>query len=154
MTIQLELQCATSATGIPTNDLLQSWAEAALQPDCQATELVIRVVDEAESAELNQTYRARSGPTNILSFPFQPPPLVPNTLLGDLVICAPLVKKEAAEQEKTEQAHWAHLVVHGVLHLQGYDHQTPTEADKMEAQERRILAQFGFADPYAIEQQS
>ncbi|HSJ47688.1 MAG TPA: rRNA maturation RNase YbeY [Gammaproteobacteria bacterium] len=125
------------------------WVEAALETENHGVELVIRLVDEAESAELNEAYRGKTGPTNVLSFPFDMPPEVEETrLLGDLVICAPVVRREAAEQGKTEPAHWAHLVVHGTLHLQGYDHQSEAGAAEMEGLERQILARLGYPDPY------
>ena len=124
-------------------------------------ELGIRIVDEVESAELNQTYRDKPGPTNVLSFPFEMPDLpegfatdeedeISANLLGDLVICAPVVAREAAEQGKPEVVHWAHMVVHGMLHLLGYDHLEPAESAEMEEQERQILAGLGIVDPYAI----
>ncbi|MCB1807111.1 MAG: rRNA maturation RNase YbeY, partial [Candidatus Competibacteraceae bacterium] len=114
-----------------------------------ATELTIRLVDEAESSMLNESYRHKQGPTNVLSFPFEAPiPEIDMPLLGDIVICVPVVEHEAAEQNKPLMAHWAHLVIHGVLHLQGYDHQTETEADVMEALEVTLLDRLGFPDPY------
>ena len=96
-------------------------------------ELSVRITDSDEAAHFNQTYRAQSGPTNVLSFAADLPPEADCGLLGDLVICAPLVQKEAAQQQKSEQAHWAHLVIHGVLHLLGHDHQIPAEAAQMES---------------------
>ena len=110
------------------------------------SQLSIRIVNEAESAELNAHYRHKQGATNILSFPV--PPGLPELLLGDLAICAAVVAREAQEQNKSADAHWAHMTVHGVLHLKGYDHEEPAEADAMEALERRILGQLGYADPY------
>jgi probable rRNA maturation factor len=106
------------------------------------------VVDEAESATLNAQYRGKQGPTNVLSFGFDSPPGVDVPLLGDLVICAPVVVREALEQGKPGQAHWAHMTIHGVLHLLGYDHQTPEQAQIMEALEIAALADLGYADPY------
>ena len=114
-------------------------------------ELSIRLVDEAESRELNRHYRGKDRPTNVLSFPAELPPVVQSPLLGDLVICAPLVVQEAQDQDKETLHHWAHLVVHGVLHLVGYDHQNETEAATMEAAEREILAGMGLPDPYQQE---
>ncbi|NBC47240.1 MAG: rRNA maturation RNase YbeY [Gammaproteobacteria bacterium] len=122
-------------------------------------ELTIRIVGEEESAGLNRCYRDRTGATNILSFPFELPPgldaLDPQaaalgSLLGDLIICAPVLQREAHEQDKTETAHWAHLVVHGVLHLLGFDHLTAAEASAMEALEIRILGALGFPSPYEV----
>ncbi|MCA1805904.1 MAG: rRNA maturation RNase YbeY [Xanthomonadaceae bacterium] len=145
----LDVQQALDAADLPAPEQLLHWVEAALETENHGVELVIRLVDEAESAELNEAYRGKTGPTNVLSFPFDMPPEVEETrLLGDLVICAPVVRREAAEQGKTEPAHWAHLVVHGTLHLQGYDHQTEAGATEMEGLERQILARLGYPDPY------
>jgi probable rRNA maturation factor len=146
---------------------LERWANAAFEAGLQAqgrsatrpTELTLRIVDEDEGAELNRRYRGRTGPTNVLSFIFEPPPgLDPEdplaepfaALLGDLVICAPVVRREAGEQCKAETAHWAHLVAHGVLHLLGFDHLTAAEATAMEALEIRILGTLGFPSPYEV----
>lgn len=144
--MHLELQNASERAGIPAETDLASWAQSALKRD--EAELVIRVVDEEESAELNFQYRHKAGPTNVLSFPFEAPPGVDTAILGDLVICAPVVEREAAEQGKPQCAHWAHMVVHGVLHLQGYDHVEEHEAMAMEAEEVAILRQLGFPNPY------
>ena len=144
------------AKALPRRDKLRQWAKTAWQASQQrgvaagpGAELTIRIVDEAESRMLNETYRHQQGPTNVLSFPFEPPiSEVDTALLGDIVICAPVVAREAAEQGKPLEAHWAHMVVHGVLHLQGYDHQNDTEAKQMEALEIRILDALGYPDPY------
>lgn len=101
----------------------------------------MRIVDEAESQQLNTSYRYKLGPTNVLSFPY-------SDASGDIVICAPLVQQEAKAQNKTETAHWAHLVIHGTLHVCGYDHREPTEAEHMEKLETDALTQLGFANPY------
>ncbi|RMG32419.1 MAG: rRNA maturation RNase YbeY [Gammaproteobacteria bacterium] len=152
MSLRLEVQYATRPEGTPPEAAFRHWAEAALNDPGKETGLVIRVVDELESQNLNQEYRGRDGPTNVLSFPFEPPPGMPADAvgyhLGDLVICAPIVAREAEEQGKTLAAHWAHMVVHGVLHLQGMDHQTADQADEMEAREAEILERLGFGDPY------
>jgi len=111
-------------------------------------ELTIRIVDEAEGSELNSRWREKSGPTNVLSFPAEPMPGAPDDTLGDIVICAPVVAREAAEQGKLFEAHWAHLTIHGVLHLRGYDHQTDAEAAEMEALETQLLKQLEYPDPY------
>ena len=145
--IHVELQIACAADGLPSAAQLASWARAATFKD--AAEIVVRVVDEAESAELNRYYRGKPGPTNVLSFPFEAPPGVESDILGDLAVCAPVVAREAAEQGKSLVAHWAHMLVHGVLHLQGYDHLEESEALAMEAEEAAILGRLGFADPYA-----
>lgn len=144
--VHVELQNASSANFLPAPDQLRRWVEAALRRE--RAEIVIRVVDSEEGAELNEQYRHKPGPTNVLSFPFEPPPGVATDILGDLVICAPVVEQEAAEQGKPLMAHWAHLVVHGVLHLQGFDHVEENEALTMESEEIAILNELGFANPY------
>jgi len=145
--MKLELQVATEASGLPAREAFERWAGAALE-DEPRRELVIRVVDEEESRRLNRDYRGKDRPTNVLSFPFEAPPGVPSEHLGDLVICAPVVAREAREQGKPLEHHWAHMVVHGVLHLRGFDHLAPSEAEEMEARERRILSSFDIPDPY------
>lgn len=148
MELELELQNVTQFAEVPKRAQLQQWAQAALPDEDDTVELVIRLVDEYESRQLNREFRRQDKPTNVLSFPFEPPPGFPNMLLGDLVICAPLVAKEAKEQGKPVMAHWAHLVVHGVLHLRGFDHLQDKQAQQMEALEIEILAGLGFPDPY------
>jgi probable rRNA maturation factor len=126
----------------------QAWATAALQEVAEDCELSIRIVDAAESQQLNRDYRGKDKPTNVLSFPFESPvPLQPR-LLGDLVICAPVVAAEAAAQGKAEWQHWAHLTVHGCLHLLGYDHTNDDDAEQMESREIAILRQFDIENPY------
>lgn len=143
------IENASAAADVPDEARFQRWAEAAYLGDDAEAEVYIRVVDEAESAGLNQDYRHKQGPTNVLSFPFEVPEGVPNSLLGDIIICAQVVAREAAEQGKPPEAHWAHMVVHGMLHLQGYDHIEDGEAEAMEAEETVILAKLGFSNPYA-----
>lgn len=145
MTCDISIQRAAPAD--PTDAELTNYAQAALAGACEFSELCIRIVEASESADLNTRYRNKSGPTNVLSFPcdaevgeFNP--------LGDLVICATVVAKEAQQQQKSQAAHWAHMVVHGVLHLLGYDHIGDHEAQVMETKERTILAALGFPDPY------
>ncbi len=151
--MELVLQKVVDDALLPTFDEFRLWVEAALaeMKVDESGELTIRIVDQAESAELNQQYRHKSGSTNVLSFPFEPPPGVPTDELpmGDLVICADVVVAEAQAQQKTAEAHWAHMVVHGVLHLLGLDHIEPQEAEQMEAVEVKILSRLGFSDPYA-----
>jgi probable rRNA maturation factor len=137
----------------PDDDSFSCWVNAALSgapgyPEGNASELSIRVTDESEMSTLNGHYRGRSGPTNVLSFPVELPEGVESELLGDIVICAPLVLSEAESQRKLPIAHWAHLTVHGVLHLLGYDHMDDSEAEEMETLETSILASLGFPDPY------
>ena len=150
MSICLEVQRAAELPG-PTDAELQRWVESALKGRRDEAEMTIRIVDEEESAELNQTYRHKQGPTNVLSFPFEAPEDIPMDLLGDLVICAPVVEQQAKEQHKNSEAHWAHMVVHGSLHLLGYDHIETQQAEEMEALEISILKGMGFANPYEEE---
>jgi len=142
--LDLEVQRASVCLQLPADDEFLRWASAAA-PDA---ELLIRIVDREESAQLNERYRGKHGATNVLSFPFVVPQGVATELLGDLVICAPVVLDEATTQGKPAEAHWAHLTVHGVLHLQGFDHQSQAEADVMEAEEIAILSRLGYANPY------
>ncbi|BAZ93384.1 endoribonuclease YbeY [Thiohalobacter thiocyanaticus] len=148
----LDLQIETGAGDVPSAADFQRWAEAAWRGDGGA-ELTLRLVDEAESGELNQAYRGKEGPTNVLSFPVDAAELpgLELPLLGDLVICAPVVAREAAGQGKTAEAHWAHMVVHGMLHLQGYNHLEAAEAEVMERLETDILRRLGYPDPYREE---
>lgn len=145
--ITVDLQNASLSTSVPDEQELQRWAEAGWLGEGE-TEITLRVVDETESAELNTQYRGREYPTNVLSFPFEVPDGVDLDLLGDLVICDGVVRREAQEQGKTLQAHWAQMVIHGMLHLQGYDHQNDQEAEIMESLEVRLLGGLGFPDPY------
>ncbi|MFP1765104.1 rRNA maturation RNase YbeY [Lonsdalea quercina] len=148
--LDLQIACE-SGDGLPSEAHFQRWLEAVL-PQFQAkSEVTIRIVDEAESHELNHTYRGKDKPTNVLSFPFEAPPEVELPLLGDLIICRQVVEQEAAEQEKTQEEHWAHMVVHGCLHLLGYDHIEDSEAEEMESLETEIMQGMGYADPYLAE---
>lgn len=148
MSVLVDLQAATAGQ-IPSVVQFQHWAEAALEEVEQDCELSIRLVDEDESAELNYRYRGKNGPTNVLSFPFEAPVALEPRLLGDLVICVPVVEKEAREQSKALNDHWAHMVVHGCLHLLGYDHIEEHEAEQMEALEIRILHSLNIINPYS-----
>ena len=150
--IFVDLQIATeNIEGLPTEEQIVQWATAAVQPEGDEVEMTVRIVDEAESHELNLTYRGKDRPTNVLSFPFECPDEVALPLLGDLVICRQVVEREAAEQEKPLMAHWAHMVVHGCLHLLGYDHIEDDEAEEMESLETQIMQGLGFDDPYLAE---
>ncbi|MDH5444855.1 MAG: rRNA maturation RNase YbeY [Gammaproteobacteria bacterium] len=146
--MNVDIQRQTETGPQPDDPDICSWASAAYLGSDDEAEITVRIVDEHESATLNETYRHKTGPTNVLSFPFESPPGVELPLLGDLVICAPVVDKEAKQQGKTSQAHWAHMVVHGSLHLQGYDHIEPDQAEQMEVLEIDILARLGFSNPY------
>ena len=149
MSVTLGLQLASASTdGLPTEAQLQGWLDGTILGFQQEAEVTVRIVDEAESNELNLTYRGKDKPTNVLSFPFEAPPGLELPLLGDLVICRQVVEREAEEQGKPLMAHWAHMVVHGSLHLLGYDHIEDEEAEEMEALERDIMQELGFADPY------
>jgi probable rRNA maturation factor len=153
VSLSLYLQVASESAALPNAEAFQLWAEAAIakvdksQDDC---ELSLRIVDEAEGLELNHQYRHQDKATNVLSFPADLPPGVDLPLLGDLVICAPVVSFEAQAQNKALMAHWAHMVVHGILHLKGYDHQDDTEANTMENLETEILTQLGYPAPYLV----
>ena len=147
MTAEIELQLKTAAVNLPSSDDFKQWASAALR-DTQKTSVVIRLVDSDESRRLNNDYRGVDKPTNVLSFPFEAPAEIADEFLGDMIICAPVVEQEARQQNKPLQAHWAHMVTHGLLHLQGYDHQNDQQAEEMERLEVEILATLGFPDPY------
>ena len=148
--IHIDLQNAVEAESAPDEAECRTLVSEVLSmlKDEQDAELTIRIVDEEESAELNEEYRGKKGPTNVLSFPFEAPVELPVRLLGDLVICASKVESEAVEQNKLVQAHWSHLIVHGTLHLLGYDHQSDEQAETMESLERNILHNLDFPDPY------
>lgn len=154
MNVTVDLHNASGVSTIPLRRQFKHWATAAMDAitDSEAgAKLSIRVVDEAESASLNSRFRHKEGATNVLSFPAPPEPALGN-LLGDLAICAPVVIREAREQEKREDHHWAHLVVHGVLHLQGYDHENERQASEMEELEITILQKLGIANPYLLKE--
>lgn len=148
--IELDLQVASEAGRLPALADFQAWCAIALRQRSADSELTIRLVDEEEGRELNCTWRGKDYATNVLSFPADvPDELLDIPLLGDLVICVPVVEREAVEQGKTLDAHWAHLVIHGCLHLLGYDHIDDEEAKEMESLERILLAELGHPDPYA-----
>jgi probable rRNA maturation factor len=145
---QIEIQTIFKSNGQPDQKQIQRWVDAALDGFNQDTEIVVRIVDEQESAELNEQYRHKPGPTNILSFPVEIPEGIELNLLGDLVVCAPVLEKEALEQHKALIDHWAHIIVHGVLHLLGYDHIDETQAELMENKEITILNTLNIKNPY------
>ncbi|MFT5008935.1 MAG: putative rRNA maturation factor [Reinekea sp.] len=152
MNLTLDLQQACQQPNLPSETQLTGWLEAALAGHLDSAEVSVRIVEEAESQELNGQYRDNDKPTNVLSFPFELPPGVPaeemNFLLGDLVICAAVVAREAAQQNKDLHHHWAHMLIHGALHLLGFDHIESVEAEQMEQMEREILAGLDISDPY------
>lgn len=149
-TICLDLQIAVNNKALPTADDFQQWVEAVLTPYNKPFELTIRLVTNEESQQLNAQYRGKDKPTNVLSFPFELPEGIELDLLGDLIICVPVVEHEAQTQNKTINAHWAHMVIHGCLHLLGYDHIDDDEADEMEAIETKIITALGFPAPYEV----
>lgn len=155
--LYIDLQLASeNQNGLPSEQQFHTWINQALTleaktADYPETEITVRIVDEAESHELNLTYRGKDKPTNVLSFPFEVPKGIEMPLLGDLVICRQVVEKEAEEQRKPLEAHWAHLAIHGTLHLLGYDHLTDEEAEEMENLETEIMHSLGFDDPYISE---
>ena len=143
---------ATARKGVPSSASFRKWVTAALADRDAPAEMAIRIVGADEGRKLNRTYRGKDYATNVLSFPAESPEGLPEDvelpLLGDLVICADVVAREAAEQGKRPADHWAHLVVHGTLHLLGWDHEADDEAEAMEAREHEILAGLGISDPY------
>lgn len=148
MAIDLDLQRAGHFENAPADEQFETWVAAVLQSRGDA-ELTIRLVGREESRTLNHTYRGKDRETNVLSFPAELPDGVDIPLLGDIVICAPMVEQEALEQAKPVEHHWAHLTLHGLLHLLGYDHEEESDAKEMEALETSLLASLGISDPYA-----
>lgn len=147
--LTLDLQIATANKhSLPSQQDFELWVKTAIADRMDEAELTIRIVDVEESQELNATYRGKDKPTNVLSFPFEAPPEIELPLLGDLVICASVVENEAKEQYKTLEEHWAHMVIHGCLHLLGYDHIEDAEAEEMESLEITLIQSLGFTNPY------
>lgn len=149
MDLVVDVQYACGRRGVPGKRSIAAWIREALHDRNQAAALTVRIVDEAEGAELNQRWRKRAHATNVLSFPANGTQDIVPELLGDIVICRPVVEREAAEQGADLEAHWAHLVIHGTLHLLGYDHENDEDADLMERRETETLARLGYPDPYA-----
>ncbi len=151
MSVTADIQQASTAVDIPSDELITEWISLVVtqahinKPDAEVS---IRITDEDEIQTLNKDYRQKDKPTNVLSFPADIPDFIDSALLGDLVICAPIVVKEAKEQDKTLTAHWAHMVIHGTLHLLGYDHIDDDEAEVMESLEVQLLKLLGFSSPY------
>jgi len=149
MTAIIDYQLASDFSPVPTEQDIQVWADAVLTHQALAEqEFTVRIVNTDEGQTLNREYRQKDYATNVLSFPFEAPPGVELNFLGDLVVCAEVVAKEAAEQHKAPMHHWAHMIIHGLLHLLGYDHIESEEAEEMEAIEVFILKQLGIDDPY------
>ncbi|MCK5898664.1 MAG: rRNA maturation RNase YbeY [Methylococcales bacterium] len=145
---QIDLQIASSSNRLPTIAQFQTWVDTVLNTAESNIEVLIRLVDEKESAILNERYRQKQGATNILSFPFEAPDVVESTLLGDLIICVPVIEAQAIAQHKSLLDHWAHIVIHGLLHLCGYDHIEASAAEEMEAKEIRFLKTLLIDNPY------
>ena len=150
--VQIDLQINSESADLPALEELESWAKAAVGEHREEAEISVVIVDTDEGAGLNQQWRGKEGPTNVLSFPSDLPEELPLPLLGDLVICAPVVEREAKEQQKTLKSHWAHMIVHGTLHLLGYDHIQDDEAEEMESLETTIMQQLGYPDPYRYDE--
>ena len=148
MAIDVDIQFAVDDQTLPDEDEFQRWVEIALADQLDEAELCIRIVCSEESQELNTTWRGKDKPTNVLSFPFEAPPGFSSAMIGDLAICAEVVAAEAKEQNKPLKAHWAHMVIHGVLHLIGFDHINDEDAEEMEALEIKLLAQLDIPNPY------
>ena len=149
MSYRIDVEVNSSSTKIPSLENIEHWISTALHSDeLNQAEVSVYIVDESESQELNSQYRGKNKPTNVLSFPADIPDEVGVPLLGDLVVCAPVVEREAQEQGKSLEAHWAHMLIHGTLHLLGYDHINDDEADVMEALETRLITQLHFPAPY------
>ncbi len=152
MKLRVDIQYQFSGAGVPEKAAIVKWVRAAMEDSAaDGLEIVVRIVDEEESADLNHRYRHKAGPTNVLSFSYTEPGGVQTEtgLLGDIVICAPVVAREARSRGGDVTAHWAHMVVHGIMHLRGYDHMHERDAKIMEQMESRIIRRLGFADPYA-----
>ena len=142
--LSLAVQYACADTALPSRPRLRRWVNCALEPATRSAQIVLRFTGTAESRRLNRQFRGKDSPTNVLSFPYAPQP----DLAGDLLLCVPVVRAEARAQGKEGEAHFAHLVVHGMLHLQGYDHENGNDAARMEGRERDILGKLGYPDPY------
>ncbi len=143
-----DIEINSASANIPEKRFFIEWINAAVSTHKPDAEVSICIVDEEESQSFNREYRHKDKPTNVLSFPAEIPDFIETPLIGDLIICAPVVEKEAIEQNKTLTSHWAHMVVHGTLHLLGYDHIEDDEAEAMEALETQILLDLGYPAPY------
>ena len=148
MNLQIDIQTACPEP-VPEEEDIRRWISAALEQHRAEAEVSVRLVDEAEMTGLNKRYRGKQSSTNVLSFPADLPAEMEHPLLGDIVICAAVVGREAREQDKSEQQHWAHMLVHGSLHLLGYDHIEAEQAEEMESLEASILQSLGYPCPYS-----
>jgi probable rRNA maturation factor len=148
MNLELDIQHACDNNNLPDDGQIQLWAETALKSANKDLELTVRLVNTAESQQLNNDYRGKDKPTNVLSFPFEVPEGIDLNLLGDLVICADIVEQEALDQQKPLMSHWAHMIIHGCLHLLGYDHINEDDAIEMESLEVNLLSTLGIENPY------
>jgi probable rRNA maturation factor len=151
MTLIVDIQMASASEEAPDPQSIVRWVGAAIGNQRESTELSVRIVDAEEGQALNEQFRGSTGATNVLSFPFENESPEPLPLIGDIVICAPVVAKEAREQNKALNAHWAHMMIHGVLHLLGYDHQNENDANLMESLETEIMQGLGFPPPYSCQ---
>lgn len=148
MNVEVDVQYAVMADGVPSVSDIETWIGAVVRGRRENAQLTVRIVDEEEGTELNERWRQARGPTNVLSFPSEGLEAIAPDLLGDVVICAPVVESEAREQGKSLTAHWTHMVIHGTLHLLGFDHVDEDHAREMELLEARILKELGYSDPY------
>jgi len=146
--VAIELQNAAPEFNIPDESEFQSWAKKIDTSENDQQIVALRIVDEEEMSKLNSQYRQKAGPTNVLSFPADLHEEIDIPFIGDVVVCAPVVIKESVDQGKSEISHWAHMTVHGILHLQGYDHINETDAEQMESIEIRVMNELGFENPY------
>lgn len=144
----ITVQIATDDANLPATTALERWANCVLEHERRSGELTLRIVGREEGRQLNSQWRGRDQATNVLAFPLAEPDFEP-CLLGDIVICAPVANAECNDEAAAREAHWAHLAIHGVLHLLGYDHERDSDAAVMESRERTILAELGYPDPYA-----
>ena len=148
MKLKVNIQRATKTRNLPSNQRIRTWVHVTLEGRVQQAELTVRMVGTREATRLNQEWRRKKGPTNVLSFPADDRHGLAPGFLGDIVLCAPVIVREAMQQGKSLGAHWAHLIIHGTLHLLGYDHEKHAEARKMESLEKKLLAKLAIADPY------
>ncbi len=146
--VEIQYACSETYTSLPSDEDFELWISTALPKEKSDAELCVRIVEKKESQQLNNQYREKDKPTNVLSFPSDIPPEVDLPLLGDIVICATIVEQEAMAQDKSVDSHWAHLVIHGTLHLLGYDHIENDEADIMESLETKLMLNLGYPPPY------